>query len=522
MPVDPGGADLLSTDELHHTLDEVGVCIWSLDLSTYRITVSSACSRLFGVPSERLTSFSATQDLVHPDDRRPRADAIARTLREGGAYEIDYRVVHPDGDTCWLRSRGRVLLDADGRACRHRGIVVSIDGQKRVEEDLRAREAHLRSILDTVPDAMVVIDEAGLIHSFSSAAERLFGYAAEEAVGQNVRILMPEPTRAEHDDYLARYRRTRERRIIGTTRVVTGRRRDGSTFPMELAIGEMRSGRQVFFTGFINDLTEYQRIQARLQELQSELVHVSRLSAMGEMASTLAHELNQPLGAIANYARGCSRLLTHPDPATVATAVDVLDKVAEQALRAGQIIRRLRDLVARGETERRAEPVARLIEDACALAMVGAREQGIVLHLALDQRAGSVLADRVQIQQVLINLIRNAREAMAQSPRRELGIGARRLAPDRVEIAVSDTGPGIAEDVAGRLFQPFVTTKPSGMGVGLSICRTISEAHGGRLEVERNGAGGATFRLTLPATQEEPGHSEPGHGQPGHGERGHG
>ncbi|KMO33221.1 histidine kinase [Methylobacterium tarhaniae] len=518
MPADPGGADLLSSDELLHTLDEVGVCIWSLDLSTHRITVSSACCRLFGVPSERLTSFAATQDLVHPDDRRARADAIGRTLREGGAYEIDYRVVHPSGEACWLRSRGRVLLDADRRPCRHRGIVVSIDGQKRVEEDLRTREAHLRSILDTVPDAMVVIDEAGLIHSFSAAAERLFGYAADEAIGQNVRILMPEPMRAEHDGYLARYHRTGERRIIGTTRVVTGRRRDGSTFPMELAIGEMRSGRQVFFTGFINDLTEYHRIQARLQELQSELVHVSRLSAMGEMASTLAHELNQPLGAIANYTKGCRRLLAHPDPATVATAVDVLDKVAAQALRAGQIISRLRDFVARGETERRIEPVVRLIEDSCALAMVGAREQGVVLRLALDRRVGSVLADRVQIQQVLINLIRNAREAMAQGPRRELGIATRPLTADRVEIAVSDTGPGIAEDVAARLFQPFVTTKPGCMGVGLSICRTISEAHGGRLEVERNEAGGATFRLTLPAArQEKGGQDKPGQEEPDHG-----
>ena len=507
-PADPGGTDRLSTDELRHTLDEVGVCIWSLDLPTHRITVSSACARLFGAASERLTSFAATQAVVHPDDRRARAEAIERTLREGGAYEIDYRVVRPDGETCWLRSRGRVLLGADGKPCRHRGIVVSIDGQKRVEADLRAREAHLRSILDTVPDAMVVIDEDGLIQGFSTAAERLFGYAADEVIGQNVRILMPEPMRAEHDGYLARYHRTGERRIIGTARVVTGCRRDRSTFPMELAIGEMRSGRQVFFTGFINDLTERQRIQARLQELQSELVHVSRLSAMGEMAATLAHELNQPLGAIANYTKGCRRLLAQPDPATVATAVDVLDKVAEQALRAGQIIRRLRDFVARGETERRVEPVVRLIEDACALAMVGAREQGVVLHLALDRRVGSVLADRVQIQQVLINLIRNAREAMAQGPRRELGIATRLLTPDRVEIAVSDMGPGIADEVVERLFQPFVSTKPGGMGLGLSICRTISEAHGGRLEVERNEAGGASFRLTLPAAQDE----EPGHG----------
>jgi len=494
-------ADGASTvEEFRQTLDEVGVCIWSLDLPTGQASVSPTCARLFGVAPERLTTFAASQALVHPDDRPGRAEAIQRALQEGGSYEVDYRVVRPDGHVCWLRSRGRVSLDAEGRPARHRGVVLSIDGQKRAEEDLRAREAHLRSILDTVPEAMVVIDETGLIHSFSAAAERLFGYAADEAVGRNVRILMPEPMRGEHDDYLAHYRRTRERRIIGTNRVVTGQRRDGSTFPMELAIGEMRSGAPVFFTGFINDLTEHRQTQARLQELQSELVHISRLSEMGEMASTLAHELNQPLGAIANYAKGCKRLLAQPDPANVAKALEVLDKAAEQALRAGQIIRRLREFVARGETEMQVEPVARLIEEASALALVGAREQGIVTRIALDPRVGSVRADRVQVQQVLVNLMRNAREAMQQSDRRELTVEARPVGRELVEIAVSDTGPGIADEVADRLFQPFVTTKKSGMGVGLSICRTIVEAHGGRLNVERNGAGGATFRLTLQAT----------------------
>ncbi|GJD77403.1 sensor protein FixL [Methylobacterium gregans] len=505
-PVDMPSADrwrdaTQANDELRQTLDEVGICVWSLDIPTGRATVSPTCARLFGVPPERLTTFAASQALVHPDDRQGRADAIQRALRDGGSYEVDYRVVRPDGHVCWLRSRGRVSLDADGRPARHRGVVLSIDEQKRAEEDIRAREAHLRSILDTVPEAMVVIDEAGLIHSFSAAAERLFGYAADEAVGRNVRILMPEPMQGEHDGYLDRYRRTRERRIIGTNRVVTGRRRDGSTFPMELAIGEMRSGEQVYFTGFINDLTEHQRTQARLQELQSELAHVSRLSAMGEMASALAHELNQPLGAIANYTKGCRRLLARPGPEAIAKTVEVLGKAAEQALRAGQIIRRLREFVARGETERRVEPVARLIEEASALALVGAREQGIVARVVVDPRVGSVLADRVQVQQVLVNLLRNAREAMQQGDRRELTVEARPIGGETVEIAVSDTGPGIAAEVADRLFQPFVTTKRSGMGVGLSICRTIVEAHGGRLDVERNGTGGATFRLTLPAAR---------------------
>ncbi|WP_461658949.1 sensor histidine kinase [Methylorubrum aminovorans] len=492
----------LTVEDFRQTLHEVGVCLWSLDIPMGRVTASQGCACLFGIPSDQLTTFAATQDLVHPDDRRARAAAIESVLRAGGSYEVDYRVRPPNGRGGWLRSRGQVHLDAEGRPRRHRGVVFSIDEQKQVEAELRAREAHLRSILDTVPEAMVVIDEAGVIHSFNPAAERLFGYAADEAIGQDVGLLMPESMRDQHDADLARYRQTRQRRVVGTTRQVTGRKRDGSTFPMEMAIGEMSSGEQVFFTGFISDLTEQRRTEARLQELQSELGHVSRLSAMGEMATTLAHELNQPLGAISNYTNGCRRLLAQPDPETIARAQEVLDKASQQALRARQIISRLREFVARGETEKRVEPVATLIEEAGALTLPGAGEQGITARVVLDPRVGSVLADRVQLQQVLVNLLRNAREAMQRSSRRELTVETRRVSPEWAEIAVSDTGTGIAEEVADRLFQPFVTTKAAGMGVGLSICRTIVEAHGGRLWAEGNAAGGATFRLTLPIAPE--------------------
>src|SRR5215475_13889765 len=218
-------------------------------------------------------------------------------------------------------------------------------------EQVLAREAHLKSILETVPDAMIVIDERGVIHDFSAAAQRTFGYTAEEAVGLNVKILMPSPYREAHDGYLARYLATGERRIIGIGRVVTGERKDGSTFPMELAVGEMRSNDRRFFTGFVRDLTERQDTEARLQELQSELVQISRLTAMGEMASTLAHELNQPLAAISNYLRGSRRLLDSASDRDRARVRDAVDKAADQALRAGQVSRRLRNSAARGESE---------------------------------------------------------------------------------------------------------------------------------------------------------------------------
>jgi two-component system sensor kinase FixL len=366
-----------------------------------------------------------------------------------------------------------------------------------------AREAHLTSILNTVPDAMVVIDEAAIIHSFSTAAERLFGYTTAEVVGKNVNILMPSPYRESHDGYIGRYLRTGDRRIIGIGRVVVGERKDGSTFPMELAVGEMRSGNQRFFTGFIRDLTERQRTEARLHELQSELVHISRLTAMGEMASTLAHELNQPLSAISNYMKGSRRLLEKSSESTAALLRDAMEKASEQALRAGQIIKRLRDFVSRGETERRVENARKLVEEASALALVGARNQGVRVKFEFDPAADLVLADRVQIQQVLLNLMRNAVEAMETSERRELTIATAKDSDDTVAISVADTGCGIAPEASSQLFQPFFTTKRQGMGVGLSISRTIVEAHGGKLEAVPNVGGGTVFRLTLRAVTEK-------------------
>lgn len=376
------------------------------------------------------------------------------------------------------------------------------DRTEQVNAGLAQREAHLRSILETVPDAMVVIDEAGLIRDFSHAAERLFGWSAEEVAGKNVKMLMPSPYREAHDGYLERYYRTGERRIIGVGRVVVGERRDGSTFPMELAIGEMSGAEGRFFTGFVRDLTERQQTETRLQELQTELVHVSRLTALGEMASALAHELNQPLSAIANYLKG-SKMLLGRDEIPRERVADAVDRAADEALRAGQIIRRLRDFVARGETERSIESLPRLVEEAGALALVGAKEHGIRVRFDFDPDVDLVLADKVQIQQVALNLIRNAVDAMLDGARRNLVITIAPTDDNMAMVSVADTGPGISPKIADQLFQPFITTKRTGMGVGLSISRTIIEAHGGRIWVQANEGGGAIFRFTLPRVGKE-------------------
>jgi two-component system sensor kinase FixL len=270
---------------------------------------------------------------------------------------------------------------------------------------------------------------------------------------------------------------------------------------MELAVGEAKAGADRLFTGFVRDLTERRSQERRMQELQSELVHVSRLTAMGEMASSLAHELNQPLSAITSYLRGASTLLKveQPDKDRIREA---LDRSADQALRAGDVIKRLREFVAKGETEHTIEDPAIVLEEAAALALVGAREQGVRVSLRCDRDLPDILVDKVQIQQVALNLIRNAIEAMETTSRRELTIGV----SSRDGFAfffVADTGTGISPGIAQQLFQPFVTSKSSGMGVGLSICRTIIEAHGGRITARTNDGGGTVFEFTLPFTEPE-------------------
>ena len=359
--------------------------------------------------------------------------------------------------------------------------------------------AYQQSILATVPDAMIVIDDHGAILSFSAAAERMFGFRGPEVMGQNVKILMPQPDRDAHDGYMQRYLETGVARIIGIGRVTTARRRDGSNFPIELSIGDARTPHGRVFTGFIRDLTERQRTERRLNDLQREIGQMGRISAMASLASALAHELNQPLTAIASYMEGARALLDDPNAEALAMVGEALDEAATQSLRAGKIVRRMRDFITRGESEKQVESLRQLVTEASALALTGGGPATADIDLRLDATADAVLVDRIQIQQVLINLIRNADEAMHRSQRRRIDIRSVADADsDLVTIIVADSGPGLAPDMVKTLFQPFHSSKDKGMGLGLSISRSIIEAHGGRIWAEPAEIGGAAFHFTLP------------------------
>jgi two-component system, LuxR family, sensor kinase FixL len=441
-------------------------------------------------------SFALFYPPVDAERGVPAAD-LARARQDVTTRKEAWRI-RRDGSEFLADSTLVALRNADGALLGYGQSVYDVTARRAAEAALADSEQHVRSILETIPDAMIVIDERGRILSFSAAAERLFGYAEAELVGRNVSMLMPGPDRDRHDSYLSHYLTTGERRIIGIGRVVVGKRRDGSAFPMELAVGEASSAGHRIFTGFIRDLTEQQRSELRMKELQSELIHVSRLSAMGTMASTLAHELNQPLTAIANYMEASRDLLATPDDDTFGLLREAVDQSAKETLRAGDIVRALRDFVSRREVDRRVVALRPLIEEASALALIGARERGVRAFFDFADATPHALVDRVQIQQVVVNLVRNAVEAVERSQVRDVTIAVRAAPADMLEVSVADTGPGIDPALEPRLFQAFATSKQNGMGLGLSICRTIVETHGGRIWIVPRPHGGTAFHFTVP------------------------
>lgn len=370
---------------------------------------------------------------------------------------------------------------------------------------LSESEQMARGMIGTALDAFVQMDEAGLILEWNPQAEVTFGWSREEVIGKPLaELIIPPIYRAAHEAGIARFLETGESNgsLLGKRREMTALRRDGRELKVELAVTAQQRHDGYVFNGFIRDVTAQRAADARLQQLQTELLHVSRFSAMGQMGSALAHEINQPLAAISNYLGAGRHMLERSGQPPAEKIREILDKAAEQATRAGEIIRQLRSFVAKGVTERRPEVLSAVVEEATALAMIGTRHQNVRLDLQLDPDARVAVMSRIQIQQVLVNLVRNAVEAMAESPRRELAISTRALADGGVEVEIADTGPGLAPQVAAQLFKPFISTKSQGMGVGLSICQSIVEAHHGRIWAEANPGGGTVFRFTLPRDTE--------------------
>jgi two-component system sensor kinase FixL len=488
-------ANLSLALESHH----IGTFAW--DASSRKIVWSPGTEQRLGLQPGGMETFAQWLALVDPADVAAIYDTIQDARdRNTEFYRFQYRLNAPNGGVRMIEGSGRFFYGADGKLARIVGLNIDVTDRNVREAALLAQQEQFRSVLKTVPSAMVIFDDLGIIKAFSASAERMFGYVAEDVIGRNIEMLTPDPIRHRNDSFVARYLANGQSHVTDGTRVLQARRQDGSLVPIDLWMGDLQVGSNRLFTGFCEDLSDRMAAEERLSDMRNELLHVSRLSAMGEMAAGLAHELNQPLAA-AVYFLGAADLLLNDD-ANRARGQELVRLASEQTLRAGEIIRRMRKFMTKEDVEAHVEPIAGIIEDAVTLTFVGGRQFDIELHYDLDPAAPFVFADRVQIQQVFVNLLRNAAEELRKCPAvgRSIRIGTKVLDTETIEFSVADTGPGLDPLILDRLHMPFVSTKgDKGMGVGLSICRRIIEAHGGTFDAANNPGGGAIFRFTLPS-----------------------
>lgn len=379
------------------------------------------------------------------------------------------------------------------------------------------------ALIDAAVDAIFVINGAGIIEITNQAAQRLLGYSQAELLNQNIKYLMPPPYRDHHDGYLSEYLKTGKSKIIGVGREVKIQRKDGLIVQVYLSIGRFEDDKEAKFVGIIRDLsvlkqneaelvktgTNLHKAELKISELINHLAHASRISVMGEMAANMAHEINQPLTAISSYAQACKRLLAN-DPSQIDQVSSTLDKVSAQAQRATEIIQSMRNWVRNKDVVRVSMDCNKLLMEVVDIANIEARSKNIELKLKLAPEPVTVMCEPIQIQQVALNLIKNSIDAVSEGSSTALNenltitIQSKHLDDETIQILVSDHGPGISDKVADHLFDPFITTKESGMGLGLSICKTIIRIHGGELYFQSNPEGGTNFYFELPTAVESP------------------
>ena len=361
--------------------------------------------------------------------------------------------------------------------------------------------SQFQALLSAAVDAIVVIDGTGLIRTFNGAAERLFGYTAAQTFGKDVGMLMPDPPRQGHGGYLQAYQRTGKASIIGVGREVEALRRDGTLVPVWLSVGEAKTEDGVFFVGILRDLSAQHAARERHAELEARLAHVARFNLMGEMAGGIAHEINQPLSAITTYAQAGRRLIEADDFSTEELHT-ICSRISEQTLRAAEVIQNLRAFFRKQEREPTAVDVDEAINDIAEFIRLDARGRRIAVHVNLAGNLPKISGNDIQIQQIVLNLTRNAVDAMAnsrESARRQGIILTTRLSSSgSVCIIVEDHGPGVARGLSDAVFHPFVSTKSDGLGVGLAITKTIVESHGGSIAYRSAAHGGAVFEATFP------------------------
>ncbi|HEY1138970.1 MAG TPA: ATP-binding protein [Lysobacter sp.] len=487
-------ARLQGERDLQHAADSAGLGLWSWNIPDDRIVGSPKVREWFGeLGDESDCELSSAMRHIHPNDR-PRLRTAIEEAWQSGSFTAAFRLAR-SGPERWLAITGEIEFDEDGRA-------LAMHGVARDETDSRMSGERFRALLEAAPSAILLIDDSGRICLLNAEVERMFGYARDELLGRDIERLLPASMRNAHVGHRHMYSLGPTKRVMGNGHELRGLRQDGTEFPIEVGLNPVRFGDQTLTLAAVTDTSERQRKDAELSLRRDEVAHLSRVTMLGELSGSLAHELNQPLAAILSNAQAAQRMLLR-NPEDLSEIGDILSDIVENDRRAGEVIRRLRTLLRKGSQDLARIDINDTVRDCMRLLRSDLRNRDVVVVLDLSPGLPPIEGDQVQLQQVLLNLIFNACDEMAAEDSRHLTVHSL-VRRDHVRLTVSDDGPGIPAGMHERIFEPFQTSKPNGLGLGLAICRTIVESHRGRLWAE-NGAGGrgAHLHIELPRAMVE-------------------
>jgi two-component system, LuxR family, sensor kinase FixL len=481
-----------SEERLSLAADSAEAGLWVLDCTTRIFWATEKTRAIFGYAPEEVISLERFEAKIHPEDRAQVRHAIDQALHHRQPIRVEYRVVLNEGRIKWIASQGRPHFTSVGEPDRLTGVSIDATARKQAEEKWRLT-------IEAMPSGLVLVNEHGQIVLVNEQVEKIFGWKRDELLGLRVETLLPARFQQRHPGHRAEFMHQPHARMMGVGRELYARRRDGSEFPVEVGLNPIHTEEGLLTLCAVVDISQRRQMEKEAEELRRELAHTGRVSLLGQLASALAHELSQPLGAILRNAEAAEVLLQQT-PLDQEELRAIIEDIGNDDRRAGNVIDRLRSLLKRRVLELQPVQVPDLITEALALVRSDAAARQVQLDFLPAADLPAARGDRVHLQQVLLNLIINAMDAMNGTtlPVRRITISVRQLTPEFLEVSVGDTGPGIAPEALGQLFEPFYTTKAQGMGMGLAVSKTIIEAHQGRIHAENRPEGGALFGFTVP------------------------
>ena len=483
-----------SEERMSLAIDAANLGLWEWNVSKDDLWGTKARRALLGLPASGKIKLEDGLSRVHVNDRDRLRQTLKDAVRTGKNYHLQYRIVLPDGTVRWTDHRGRCVRGTDGKDLVLRGVSMDVTEQKRAEEKFRLA-------VEASPSGIVLVDCEGKIVMVNTQTEKMFGYSRAELIGQPVEILVPERFRALHPEHRAKFLAAPEARAMGAERELFGLRKDATEFPVEIGLNPIKTPDGILVLSSILDISARKEAELEALRHREELGHLSRVAALGELTASIAHELNQPLSAITINAGAARRLIDHGN-ADVGELRDVLDDIVADGHRAGEVIRGIRAMVKKGSSTRQRVNLNDLVTNVVHLTNANATLQSCRLETLLEPNLPTTEANPVQLQQVLLNLIINALDAMQDTPtaNRKVVIATESNGDGAIRISVRDHGAGIPEELRERVFEQFFTTKGKGLGMGLAIVRSIVKSHGGSIAVENADGGGACFHFTLPTS----------------------